>query len=541
MPDHFFIGVDVGTGSARAGVFDRSGTLLSSQKQTIRMWREAGDVVEQSSTDIWDAVCTSVRAAVAEAGASPDKIAGIGFDAACSMVVLDRKMQPLSVSLSGASARNVIVWMDHRATDQAERINATGHRVLDYVGGRISPEMQTPKLLWLKEHMPETFERAGQFFDLPDFLTWAATGSLTRSACTVTCKWTYLAHEDTWDASFFHQAGLGSLAEEGYARIGQTVVAPGKPLAQGLTQDAAGALGLRVGTPVGAGLIDAHAGGIGTVGADSDLGPEATMAYVFGTSACTMASSTQAHFVPGIWGPYYSAMVPGLWLSEGGQSAAGEAIAHLIASHPARAEAEAGAQAAGMSVQAYLLGEVEARCSDASMAVELAGTRLIVPDFLGNRAPRADPHATAVVSGLTLEAGLEDLLASYVAGLLGVGYGLRQIIEAQRALNVAPRAVVLSGGAGESDTIKQLLADTGGLPVLSTTCPEPVLLGAAMLGTVASGRQPCLQACMATMSHIAARFEPAAGRIAALHAHRFKAYKAFQEAERVLRVGLNSG
>lgn len=76
-----------------------------------------------------------------------------------------------------------------------------------------------------------------------------------------------------------------------------------------------------------------------------------------------------------------------------------------------------------------------------------------------------------------------------------------------------------------------------GLPVLSTTCPEPVLLGAAMLGAVASGRQPSLQACMATMSHIAARFEPATGEIGALHAHRFRAYEAFQEAERFLRTG----
>ena len=66
------------------------------------------------------------------------------------MVVLDRDMAPLSVSASGASERNVIVWMDHRATEQAERINTMGHPVLDFVGGRISPEMQTPKLLWLK-------------------------------------------------------------------------------------------------------------------------------------------------------------------------------------------------------------------------------------------------------------------------------------------------------------------------------------------------------------------------------------------------------
>ena len=74
--------------------------------------------------------------------------------------------------------------MDHRALDQAERINATDHPVLAYVGGTISPEMETPKLLWLRENLPATYDAAWQFFDLPDFLTWRATGSLARSTWT---------------------------------------------------------------------------------------------------------------------------------------------------------------------------------------------------------------------------------------------------------------------------------------------------------------------------------------------------------------------
>ncbi|MBW8637843.1 FGGY-family carbohydrate kinase [Hoeflea sp. WL0058] len=540
MSDPVFIGVDVGTGSARAGMFDADGVLLASHKHDIRIWRETGDIAEQSSDDIWSAVCVSVRAVLEEADIAPDRVAGIGFDAACSLVVLDADMKPLSVSRSGDDARNVIVWMDHRAVEQADRINVLGHRVLDYVGGRISPEMQTPKLLWLKENMPETYHRAGQFFDLPDFLTWAATGSLARSACTVTCKWTYLAHEGAWDSSYFREIGLGELPAENYARIGRAILSPGAPLGNGLAQEAADALGLLAGTAVGAGLIDAHAGGVGTVGADHAAGPERTMAYVFGTSACTMSSSSEAHFVPGVWGPYFSAMVPGLWLSEGGQSAAGEAIAHLIATHPARAEAEALAEAAGETVQGYLLAEVERRHPEASGAVTLAGSRIVVPDFLGNRAPYADPHATAVISGLTLENGLDDLIASYVAAVLGVGYGLRKILDTQSAHGVTPGAVVLSGGAAESDTVKQLLADACGRPVLSTTSPAPVLLGAAMLGAIASGHQPTLQDCMRTMSHVGARFEPADGRIAAIHAERLKAYDAFQDAERALRAGLSS-
>ncbi|MEM8728728.1 MAG: FGGY-family carbohydrate kinase [Pseudomonadota bacterium] len=534
----YFIGVDVGTGSARAGIFDAAGALLASHKQDIRMWRDGPDIAEQSSDDIWHAVCGCVKSVVAQSGVAPADIAGLGFDAACSMAVLDRQMRPLSISASGEQARNVIVWMDHRARGQAERINDMGHPVLDFVGGRISPEMQTPKLLWLKENRPETFSAAGQFFDLPDFLTWAATGSLTRSACTVTCKWTYLAHEDRWDDSYFEQIGLPELAQEGYARIGQKIVPPGAALENGLTQEAAVLMGLAPGTPVAAGLIDAHAGGIGTVGADPKAGVADTMAYVFGTSACTMATSADPHKVPGVWGPYYSAMVPGMWLSEGGQSAAGEAIAHLVATHPATAEARAAAQDKGLSLQDALVEMVAARCPDISDAVRLAGARVVLPDLLGNRAPHADPSATAAVTGLTLAKDPEDLLATYVAAVLGVGYGLRQIMEAQASYGVRPSAIVISGGAGESAVVKQLLADASGYPILATHSPEPVLLGAAMLGAVASGGEPDLASAMGRMSAIKDRYTPSSGAIRTLHNARFAAFEILQTADGQVRAAL---
>jgi D-ribulokinase len=83
--------------------------------------------------------------------------------------VLGEGGTPLAVGPSDDPSRNIIVWMDHRAVDQAERINELGHDVLRYVGGRISPEMETPKLLWLQEHRPATFDAAWQFFDLADF------------------------------------------------------------------------------------------------------------------------------------------------------------------------------------------------------------------------------------------------------------------------------------------------------------------------------------------------------------------------------------
>ena len=68
-----------------------------------------------------------------------------------------RAASPIAVGPSGDPERNIIVWMDHRATDQARRINTSAEAVLRYVGGTISPEMETPKLLWLAENMPEHF------------------------------------------------------------------------------------------------------------------------------------------------------------------------------------------------------------------------------------------------------------------------------------------------------------------------------------------------------------------------------------------------
>ncbi len=151
----FFIGVDVGTGSARAGVFDAAGRMLASAKRDLLIFREPGGIAEQSSAQIWQAVTQSVREARAHAGIAADAIAGIGFDATCSLVVLGEDGQGLPVGPSNDPARDVILWMDHRAAAEAERINRGGHAVLDFVGGRISPEMETPKLLWLAERRPE--------------------------------------------------------------------------------------------------------------------------------------------------------------------------------------------------------------------------------------------------------------------------------------------------------------------------------------------------------------------------------------------------
>jgi D-ribulokinase len=538
-----FIGVDVGTTSTRAGVFDERGTLLATAKHPVRIWHEGGDVVEQSSSDIWEASSAAVRGAMAEAAIRPEAVKGIGFDATCSLVVLDTGGEPLTVSMSGDTRRNVIVWMDHRATAEARLINETRDDVLRYVGGSVSPEMEIPKLLWLKRRLRQSFDRARHFFDLADYLSYRATGSLARSTCTVTCKWNYLAHEKTWSAPYLCRTGLEEFVAEKYHRIGTEIVAPGTPLGVGLTELAAKDFGLNPGTPVGASLIDAHAGGLGAIGGKDASGVAAEvchrLAYIMGTSACIMATTTVPCFVPGVWGPYYSGMVPGFWLNEGGQSAAGAAIDHLIRSHPAHARIDAAARREGMDIISFIERRIMERAGNASAAALLARDVHVLPEFLGNRSPYADPDSRAVIAGLDLDTDVRAAERLFVAGLCGLAYGLADVIDAFRAHGIGSDMIVMGGGAGRSPLVQQIMADTTGLTVALPQTSEPVLLGSAMLGAVAAGVYASLRQTMASMSALGRQTESAAPGIREFHRKKREVYGLLRALDRGSREAMH--
>ncbi|MFI5012329.1 MAG: FGGY-family carbohydrate kinase [Hyphomicrobiales bacterium] len=537
-----FIGVDVGTASARAGIFDEQGALLATARHPITIWHEAGDIVEQSSADIWAACVIAIRAAVAEAALPASAVKGIGFDATCSLVVLDAAANPLSVSLSGDPRRNVIVWMDHRAIAEARFINDTKDEVLGYVGGVISPEMETPKLLWLRRHLPGTYRAAGHFFDLADYLSFRATGSTVRSMCTLTCKWTYLAHENRWSDRYFERIELGDLVRDGHAKIGGEIVEPGTPLGRGLTKAAADELGLLEGTPVGASLIDAHAGGVGTIGGRASESEPVDvldrLAYIMGTSACIMATTAEPRFVPGIWGPYYSGMIPGLWLNEGGQSAAGAGIDHLIRSHPAHAEAVALAEAAGLELLELLERRAVARSANPGAAALLARDIHVLPEFLGNRSPHADPDARAAIAGLDLDDDVGSLERLFLAGLCGLAYGLADVVDTMRTHAIPCGMMVISGGASRSPLVRQIMADTTGLTVALPKTAEPVLLGAAMLGAVAGKAHVSIPQAMRSMSAIARLTEPTAPAMKNFHQAKRRVYSLMRRLDRESRIAM---
>jgi FGGY-family pentulose kinase len=536
---HSYIGIDVGTTSARAGVFDHNGSMLSAATHEIQTWRPQPDFVEQSSSNIWRACCDATRQALANAGVAPDSVRGIGFDATCSLVALNANDRPVTVSPAEQDERNVIVWMDHRALDQTQRINETRHDVLKYVGGVISPEMQSPKLLWIKENLPESWKRVARFLDLPDFLTYKATGGDVRSLCTTVCKWTYLGHEQAqitgsigrWDETFFREIGLGDLVDESYRRIGQRVRPMGEAIGQGLCSSAARELGLNVNTPVAVGIIDAHAGGLGVLGAiidDEKPTPEVLetrVALIGGTSSCHMAVSREPRFIPGIWGPYYSAMVPGLWLTEGGQSATGALVDHVIFSHPRVADVRKEARKGGKSVYQLLNAHLDKLAGQVEFPAQLTRELHVLPYFHGNRSPRADATLRGVVSGLSLSATADDLALLYLATIQAIAHGTRHIIETMNSQGYQIDTVLACGGGTKNPVFLREHADIAGCKIVLPREPEAVLLGSAVLAAVAAGDFKTVLGAMAAMNGVGETIQPTGE--AAKHYHDAK-HQVFQ-------------
>ncbi|WP_187497468.1 FGGY family pentulose kinase [Erwinia aphidicola] len=525
----YYIGVDVGTGSARAGIFDITGRMMGQASREIEMYRPQANFVEQSSDNIWQAVCQAVRDAINQSNINPVQIKGLGFDATCSLVVLDKEGKPLTVSPSGRNEQNIIVWMDHRAIVQAERINALKHPVLDYVGGVISPEMQTPKLLWLKQHMPASWQNIGHLFDLPDFLTWRATADETRSLCSLVCKWTYLAHQDGWDTSYFKQIGLDDLLERDAAKIGSEVKSMGEPLGRGLTQRAASELGLLPGTAVSASIIDAHAGSLGTLGAAGPSGELADfdrrIALIGGTSTGHMAISREPRFIKGVWGPYFSAVLPDFWLNEGGQSATGALIDHVIQSHPCYATLREQGKTQDKTIYEVLNGLLRSMAGEADKIAFLTQDIHMLPYFHGNRSPRANPNLTGMLTGLKLSRTPEDMALHYLATIQAIALGTRHIIETMNQTGYSIDTIMASGGGTKNPIFVQEHANATGCTMLLAEESESMLLGSAMMGTVAAGVYDSLPEAMNAMSRIGKTVTPQTNEIKRYYDRKYRVFR----------------
>ena len=244
---------------------------------------------------------------------------------------------------------------------------------------------------------------------------------------------------------------------------------------------------------------------------------ERRVALIAGTSSCYLAVSRRPRFVKGIWGPYYSAMIPALWLAEGGQSATGCLIDHIIHSHGRVAELQEDARRDGRTIQALLNERLRVLAASLAFPAVLTRELHVLPYLLGNRSPRADPTLRGTITGLQLSDSVDDLTRLYLATIQAIAHGARHIIDTLNAAGYRIDTVMACGGCIKNDVFLREHADITGCRIVLPHETEAVLLGASILGSLAAGDQPSVLAAMAAMNHTGTIILPAGGDIARYH------------------------
>jgi FGGY-family pentulose kinase len=505
-----FLGLDVGTQSVRAALYDASGGCRGYATAPLETVHPRPAWAEQDARAWWPAARAAVAGAVGQAGARGQDVAAIGLDCtACTVVACTADGEPL---------RPALLWMDQRAFREAEEISATNDPILRYVSGVVSPEWMLPKALWLKRHEPEVYARSGRLVECTDWFMFRLTGQWTLSLNNVTVKWNYARPDGGWSHSLLAAVGLEDLPEKWPASV--------VPLGGGqgrLSAAAAGELGLPVGAPVAQGGIDAYLGmlGLGAVGAGD-------LALILGSSTCHLAMSPRGLFGSGMLGCYPDAVAPGLYTLEGGQTATGS-ILNWYRQHFAGAEA-AEAQRTGRHVYEIL---------DAKAAAVPPGCEgLVCLDYWqGNRCPLKDPRARGVLWGLTLGHGPGHVFRSIYEA---TAFGTRHILEDLEAHGFAVGRLFAGGGGARSRLWLQIHADVLSRPVAVPADAEACALGSALVAAAHAGHFAGLGEAAQRMVKIAEVIEPRPAHRAAYDAA-YARYRATYPALRGLMHGLADG
>ena len=252
---------------------------------------------------------------------------------------------------------------------------------------------------------------------------------------------------------------------------------------------------------VGSGVIDAYAGWIGTVGAKVSALPASAaaadisqaftrLAAVAGTSTCHLAMSADPVFVPGVWGPYRDVVLPGYWMAEGGQSATGELLRHVIETHPAHSKLvglahEAGGKNMYDMLNAHLGTMAEKHA--APFLGYMARHLFFYGDLWGNRSPVGDASMKGAVVGLDSDTGLDGLALTYYAAMEFIALQTRQIIEVMNGAGHAITSIFMSGSQCKNPVLMDLMATACAMPlVVPEYIGAAVVHGAALLGAKAA-------------------------------------------------------
>ena len=194
-------------------------------------------------------------------------------------------------------------------------------------------------------------------------------------------------------------------------------------------------------------------------------------------------------FVNGVWGPYRDSIIPNYWMAEGGQSATGELLKHVLETHPAYQNAINQAESYNTNIYDFLnshLQELKASRNAKSIA-HLGKHFFFYGDLFGNRSPIADPSMSGSVVGLSSDKSLDGLALYYYGTMEFIALQTQQIITTMNKSGHNIKSIFMSGSQCQNDILMSLVATACDMPVLIPRYVHAAVVhGAAMLGAKAA-------------------------------------------------------
>lgn len=410
---------------------------------------------------------------------APEDIIGIGIDfTSCTILPIDKQGIPLCIKEEWKSNPHawVKLWKHHSAEPYANRLREIAlkrkEKFINRYGGKISSEWMFPKIWQVLEEAPEIYQAADRFIEAGDWIVLQLTGQERRSSCNAGYKAIWDKKEGYPSPDFFAALNpkLKNIVKE---KLSKDIYPIGSK-AGGLTPQMARLIGLKEGTSVAVGIIDAHS----AVPATTVTQP-GKMVLIMGTSTCHMLLSKEQKLIPGIPGVVEDGILPGYFGYEAGQAAVGDIFDWFMSNCiPANYEREA--RKRDLNIYRFL--------EEKASKLKPGESGLIALDWWnGNRSILNNADLSGMILGLTLNTKPEDI---YRALIEATAFGTRIIIETFQENGLPIDELYACGGMPHKDKmLMQIYADVTGREIKIASTPQASALGAAMFGALAAGRK----------------------------------------------------
>jgi xylulokinase len=455
------IGIDVGTGGSRAVLISTAGRIVASAtvEHSPFVSIQAG-WAEQDPRDWWRASAAAIRSALTKAAIPADDVKAVGLSGQMhGAVLLDADDEVL---------RPAIIWCDQRSADQCRKLttNVGASRLIELTCNPALTGFTLPKLLWVRDHEPETWQRVRSVLLPKDFVRFQLTGDKATDVADASGTLLLDVASRRWSNEMLAAAELN---ENLLPRLYESTEITGF-----VSQKAAEETGLKAGTPVIAGAGDQAAGAVGL-----GIVQPGMVSATIGTSGVVFAATNTPALDPKGRVHTFCHAIPERWHVMGVTQGAGLSLRWFRDQFGVLSSISEGGD------------QYDSLTAEAAGVPPGADGLLWAPYLMGERTPHLDPDARAALVGLTAS----HTRAHVVRAILeGVAFSLKDSFEILKELNVPCDTIRLGGGGARSELWRQIQADVYDHEVETVAAEEGAAYGVAILAGVAAGAWPTVDA-----------------------------------------------